>query len=129
MSTIKVNSIEPANAGSEDYFLARAWVNFNGTGTVAINQSANVSSLTDHAVGQYSVNLTNAMAYSTYGFSCNTIGNSTSFSRTGGAGMSGNRSSTSSAFSVDTGCDGSSTYPGVFFDRSVVSATVWGDLA
>lgn len=39
----------------------RAWVNFNGTGTVAIRASGNVSSITDLGVGAYRVNLTNAM--------------------------------------------------------------------
>ena len=39
----------------------RAWVNFNGTGTVAIRESGNVSSITDYAVGQYGVNFTTAM--------------------------------------------------------------------
>jgi hypothetical protein len=61
MSTIKVNSIEPANAGSEDYFLARAWVNFNGTGTVAIRDSGNVSSLTDNGTGDFTVNFSSAL--------------------------------------------------------------------
>jgi hypothetical protein len=39
----------------------RAWVNFNGTGTVAIRASGNVSSITDNAVGNYTVNFTTAM--------------------------------------------------------------------
>ena len=39
----------------------KAWVNFNGTGTVAIRASYNVSSITDNAVGNYTVNFTNAM--------------------------------------------------------------------
>lgn len=39
----------------------RAWVNFNGTGTVAIRASGNVSSITDNGVGDYTVNFTNAM--------------------------------------------------------------------
>jgi hypothetical protein len=39
----------------------RAWVNFNGTGTVAIRASANVTSITDHGTGDYTVNLTTAM--------------------------------------------------------------------
>lgn len=39
----------------------RAWVNFNGTGTVAIRASGNVSSITDLGVGAYRVNFTNAM--------------------------------------------------------------------
>jgi len=39
----------------------RAWVNFNGTGTVAIRAGGNVSSITDLGVGSYAVNLTTAM--------------------------------------------------------------------
>lgn len=39
----------------------RAWVNFNGTGTVAIRASGNVTSITDGGVGIYTVNFTNAM--------------------------------------------------------------------
>jgi hypothetical protein len=40
---------------------AKAWVNFNGTGTVAIRAGFNVSSITDVNTGQYTVNFTNAM--------------------------------------------------------------------
>jgi hypothetical protein len=40
---------------------AKAWVNFNGTGTVAIRGSFNVSSITDNSTGVYTVNFTNAM--------------------------------------------------------------------
>jgi hypothetical protein len=39
----------------------RAWVNFNGTGTVAIRASGNVSSVGDNGVGNYSINFTNSM--------------------------------------------------------------------
>ena len=39
----------------------RAWVNFNGTGTVAIRASGNVTSITDNGTGDYTVNITNAM--------------------------------------------------------------------
>jgi len=39
----------------------RAWVNFNGTGTVAITASGNVSSITDNGVGDYTVNYTTAL--------------------------------------------------------------------
>ena len=39
----------------------RAWVNFNGTGTVAIRDSGNVSSITDNGTGDYTVNLTTEM--------------------------------------------------------------------
>lgn len=49
-------------AGSAPSYSARAWVAFNGTGTVAIRASGNVSSITDVGVGQYTVNYTTAFA-------------------------------------------------------------------
>jgi hypothetical protein len=45
----------------------RAWVNFNGTGTVAIRSSGNVSSITDNGTGDYTMNFTNAMPDVNYG--------------------------------------------------------------
>jgi len=45
---------------------ARAWVNFNGTGTVAIRSSGNVTSITDNGVGDYTVNYTTAMSNANY---------------------------------------------------------------
>lgn len=44
----------------------RAWVNFNGTGTVAIRASGNVSSITDNGVGDYTVNFTTSMPDANY---------------------------------------------------------------
>ena len=44
----------------------RAWVNFNGTGTVAIRASGNVSSVADNGTGNYTVNFTNAMPDANY---------------------------------------------------------------
>lgn len=45
----------------------RAWVNFNGTGTVAIRASGNVTSITDNGTGDYTVNITTAMPDANYG--------------------------------------------------------------
>ena len=47
--------------------IAKAWVNFNGTGTVAIRDSFNVSSITDNGTGDYTVNFTTAMPNANYG--------------------------------------------------------------
>jgi len=44
----------------------RAWVNFNGTGTVAINGSGNVTSITDNGVGDYTINFTNTLSNANY---------------------------------------------------------------
>lgn len=64
--------LDLGNLGTEQDFLnhlkvnekglAKAFVNFNGTGTVAIRSSHNVSSITDRGVGAYTVNLINSMA-------------------------------------------------------------------
>jgi hypothetical protein len=48
----------------------RAWVNFNGTGTVAIRASGNVTSITDNSVGNYTVNFTTAMPDANYAATC-----------------------------------------------------------
>jgi len=42
-------------------FAARAWVNFNGTGTPSVRASGNVSSITDNGTGNFTVNFTTAM--------------------------------------------------------------------
>ena len=52
---------EVARFDSIPSYSARAWVNFNGTGTVAIRGSANVSSITDNGIGDYIMNFTTAM--------------------------------------------------------------------
>ena len=46
--------------------IAKAWVNFNGQGTVAINSSFNVSYITDNGTGDYTVNFTTAFANTNY---------------------------------------------------------------
>ena len=75
----------------------RAWVNFNGTGTVAIRASGNVSSITDVSLGSYSVNFTTAMPDANYaavvaveesGVTCFTSYNNT-FQQTAGVGRIG----------------------------------------
>jgi hypothetical protein len=68
MSTLRVNTLQnvagtgqPAMVGA-----AKAWVNFNGSGTVAIRQAFNVTSITDNGTGNYTVNFTTALGSSTY---------------------------------------------------------------
>ena len=47
-------------------FTAKAWVNFDGTGTVAIADSHNVSSITDVATGKFTIVMTNALGNTSY---------------------------------------------------------------
>jgi hypothetical protein len=53
-------------SGTAPIYPCRAWVNFNGTGTVAIRGSANVTSITDNSAGNYTVNFTTAMPDANY---------------------------------------------------------------
>lgn len=55
-------------AGTAPLYACRAWVNFNGTGTVAINASGNVSSVTDNGTGDYTVNFITAMQDANYAY-------------------------------------------------------------
>jgi hypothetical protein len=69
MSTLRVNNITDASGGSSALSVpgaAKAWVNFNGTGTVAIRASLNTSSITDNGTGDYTVNFASALATATY---------------------------------------------------------------
>lgn len=52
--------------GTAPIYSARTWVCFDGTGTVAIQASGNVSSITDNAVGDYTVNFATAMPDTNY---------------------------------------------------------------
>ena len=70
---------------AKSQFTARAWVNFNGTGTVAIRDSHNVSSITDNATGNYSVNFTVHLANAEF----SSLGNST---KSGGSASASNSS-------------------------------------
>ena len=69
MSTIKFNQWQNPD-GTENY-KCRAWVNFNGTGTVAIRASGNVSSITDNGTGDYTVNFTNALTDTSFAVAAN----------------------------------------------------------
>ena len=56
-------------SGTAPIYACRAWVNFNGTGTVAIRASGNVSSITDNGTGDYTVNFITAIIDAKYGLS------------------------------------------------------------
>jgi len=56
-------------SGSAPMYACRAWVNFNGTGTVAIRASGNVSSITDNGTGDYTVNFITPMENANYAIS------------------------------------------------------------
>ena len=71
MSTIKTTTLSTQGGSTVPMDTvvngtAKAWVNFNGTGTVAIRRAFNVSSISDNGTGDYSVNFTTAMVDAEY---------------------------------------------------------------
>ena len=74
VTTIKSNSsaapVFQNTSGTEKGQLAKAWINYNGTGTVSIRDSFNVSSLTDNGEGLYTITFTNAMSNNDYCVQC-----------------------------------------------------------
>ena len=102
-------------------FTARAWINFNGTGTVAIRDSHNVSSITDVGSGRTTVTFASAMSSGTYS-ACSTA------ARFATSGMDPNRNSccnniTTSSFVVTSG----RASHGDTYDVEVNTAQVFGD--
>ena len=80
MSTLKVNTVQHNStgfnnavqftdgAGTENGTLCRAWVNFNGDGTVAIRNDFNVNTINDNGTGDYTMNFSNSMPDANYCF-------------------------------------------------------------
>tara|TARA_R100001510_G_scaffold55320_1_gene59087 strand:- start:47 stop:457 length:411 start_codon:yes stop_codon:yes gene_type:complete len=75
MSTLAVGTIKSISSaapvfqntsGTEKGQLAKSWIAFNGQSTVSISDSFNVTSLTDNATGDYSINMANAMSNANY---------------------------------------------------------------
>ena len=70
LTTPNIDSAQFATvSGTAPIYPCRAWVNFNGSGTVAIRGSGNVSSITDNGTGNYTVNFTTAMTDANYSVS------------------------------------------------------------
>lgn len=69
MSTLKVDNLLNS-AGNESPIsvpgAAKAWVNFNGVGTVSIRDSFNISTLTDNGTGDYTIAFTNSFSNTNY---------------------------------------------------------------
>ena len=89
MATPTFDSAQLATVvGTAPLYMCRAWVNFNGTGTVAIRASGNVSSITDNGTADYTVNFTTAMQdanYAAVSINGSTAGGEAKMSVPGGA--------------------------------------------
>ena len=108
-------------SGSAPIYACRAWVNFNGTGTVAIQASGNVSSVTDNGAGDYTVNFTTAMPDANYSVICNCedVSGSSHTARSPSS-VAGRTANTNSAAHVIIGQGGSSPQ-----DRAFISVAIF----
>jgi hypothetical protein len=122
-STVSATQIAGAlNAtGSAPIYACRAWVNFNGTGTVAIRASGNVSSITDNGAGDYTVNFATAMPDANYAVAG--TAQISSFAGTGWQGYCVSISSTAPTASAVRVLTSSST--AAAFDASIASVAIF----
>ena len=110
--------------GTECGTFCRAWVNFDGIGTVTIRDSFNVSSITDNGTGAYSVNFSTAMPNANYCAVAQTQFDDTNTVTTAGSGVfteTARAPYTTTQFSLI--CD---IYNGNVFDCKTVSVAVFG---
>ncbi len=69
MSTLKADTIQSTSGGAATLTkqnAAKAWINFNGTGTIATRDSFNISSIADDGTGDYITTVTSAMSNNDY---------------------------------------------------------------
>ena len=92
-TTVNTDEIVDTNSSQA----CKAWVNFNGTGTVAITDSYNVSSITDISTGKYNINFTTALSNANYSASGTNQGNA-SVRSLGTLGSSSSGTFTTSGF-------------------------------
>ena len=127
MSQITVENIKRSTetASRSTRGVAAAWVNFNGTGTIAARDSLNVSSLTDNGAGQYDVTVSSAFATNSYNatMSAGTISGNATFA-TAPRSIGGGYAPTTSNFDVWV-----YKFTNATDDCSEINATAHGDLA
>ena len=127
MSTLKVNNLQDINGANNStpeqmaQGRAKAWINFTGSGTVAIKDSFNVSSITDNGVGHYGVTFLNNMANDDY--AVNITGSVSPFAN-GTHGVPYSSGLFTSNFTMKFFADNGS---GNVTDKNDVSCSVFGD--
>jgi len=104
-----------------EQMVCKAWVNFNGTGTVAIRDSYNVSSITDNGTGKYTVNFSNNMSNANY--SVQWFGNA----HPGTVSGSFNNHYAGGMGEITTSSFGVTSYNAAFSDSAIAMCQVFGD--
>lgn len=134
MSTLRVSNIQDTSGGNNSTpadianGTAKAWVNVDTTGTVAIRGSYNVTSITDNGVGDFTINFTNALADANYAccLTCNNRGGLSSPTTNVSAGYGGtNTLNTLGAYSTTALRFVVQSSAGTLTDISCVSAAIF----
>jgi hypothetical protein len=124
MSTLRVNTLQ--NTSGVEVYTAKAWVNFNGTGTVAIRAAGNVSSITDNGIGDYTINFTTAFADANYAPVCMTQNTDTNGNRgAGNAQIYDAVNPTTSALRIFTAYGATASSDGSKNDQPIICVTVF----
>lgn len=110
-------------SGAAPIYACRAWVNFNGTGTVAIRAAGNVSSITDNGVGDYTVNFTTALPDANYSLGGSV--ESTTSHPTRALAISQSAVPSTTSVRIHTGLPGGINVPGRFDDCAYVSVAIF----
>ena len=125
MSTLKVTTVQTSAGGAvtlTKQHAAKAWWNLNGTGTIALRDSFNISSVADDGTGEYDPTFTNNMGnvnYSFLGF-CGGASSNNGYARLGN-----DETPTASAYNINTMTNTGSGAK----DHNYVLSAVFGDLA
>lgn len=127
MSTLEVSNLNDGTTTVATTYItngsAKAWLNMNGQGSIAINDSFGISSIVDNTTGVYDGNFTNSMANISYSVTGSNIGDTQSFYALSiQSGGSANTTGTYEVSCRNTVTDG-------IIDPLVVNTTAHGDLA
>jgi hypothetical protein len=123
LGKIKADTLEHSTAGSLDTKFvvngsAKAWVNLDGTGTIAISDSFNVTSATDNGTGNYTITITNSMSNTVYTVSGGTTPGASGYT------VLGYESLATGSYIMKTSDGGTSQE-----DKDPVTSNLHGDLA
>ena len=129
MSTLKVTTIQDTSGGNAstseqiNQGRAKAWISFDGEGTIAINDSFNISSIADNATGEYTLTLSTAMSNANYSIVLGCKSKLSNRNTVANAGGTSENDPTTTAFQIVTmGSTNNSMTDGAF-----VFAAVFGD--
>ena len=127
MSTINVSNLNDGTKTVATTYVtngsAKAWLNMNGQGSIAINDSFNIASIVDNTTGTYQANFTNSMVNVSYSVTSSNIGDTqASYALSIQSGGSANTTNTYQVSCRNTVTNG-------ILDPLVVNTTTHGDLA